>query len=203
MEPVQQEIYIPKREGRAVEVHKGQLLRVITSEGKQVGDMAVFNLHDPREAFSGPSTAAMNDRSFRRADRLYSGPPYFDVLMSVADDPYGVHWFIGGRCSPLTKGRDGNGNAPNCHSNLVSAVAPWGISEYQVPLDTFVLFMYVDVDADCRYSYRPPLMQQGDHIDLRAEKDLLVAISACPSERVINDGMPKGLTIEVREAESV
>ncbi len=63
MEPVQQEIYIPKREGRAVEVHQGQLLRVTTSEGKQVGDMAVFNLHDPREAFSGPSTAAMNDRS--------------------------------------------------------------------------------------------------------------------------------------------
>ena len=68
METVHQEIYIPKREGRAVEVRKGQVLRVVTSEGKQVGDMAVFNLRDPREAFSGPSTAAR--RGTRRASRL-------------------------------------------------------------------------------------------------------------------------------------
>ena len=27
---------------------------------------------------------------------------------------------------------------------------------------------------------------------------LLVAVSACPSERVINDGTPKGLTMQVR-----
>lgn len=194
------ELVIPKREGRSLQLQRGQVLRVIAWEGKQVADIAVFNLHDLRETYSGPSTAAMNDRSFRRATWLYSGPPFFNVMMTITEDNHRVHWFIGGRCSPLTKGRDGIGSAPNCHTNIVNAVAPLGIDEYNVPLDTFCAFMYVEVDENCQYSYRAPVIEAGDFVDFRAEMDVLVAISACPSERVINDHVPKSLKIEIRDA---
>ena len=193
------EMVIPKREGRAVEVRAGQVLRVTAVEGKQVADMALFNLHDPRESYSGPSTAASNGRSFRSARTLLSGPPFFNVMMTFVDDKHGVHWLIGGRCSPLTKRRDSEEAAPNCHTNIVNAVAPFGIDEYHVPLDTFVLFMYVDVNERCEYSYRAPLVESGDYVDLRAEMDLLVAVSACPSERIINDYAPKSLGMAVLE----
>ena len=43
---------MPPKSGLAVEVRKGQHFRVTDLEGKQVVDMAVFNLANPREKLS-------------------------------------------------------------------------------------------------------------------------------------------------------
>ena len=40
---------IPIRSGRAWTVPQGHLCRIVTVEGPQVGDLNVWNLHDPRE----------------------------------------------------------------------------------------------------------------------------------------------------------
>ena len=69
------ELVIPKCEGRAFEVLKGQVLRVIAAEGKQVADLTALNLRDFRETFSSHITAQVA-RSFRNAKQLYSGPPF-------------------------------------------------------------------------------------------------------------------------------
>jgi len=194
------EFIVPKREGRAFEVMKGQTLRVIEVDGKQVADMMALNLRDFREKFSSHTTCSLNGSSLRKATKLYSGPPFLRVMLTVTDDKVGVHW-VHGRCTrrwyEVFYGLE---NHPNCHDNIVGALRPFGVSEYDVPLDTFNIFMVGDFDADNHYTFRPPVAEKGDYVDFRAEMDLLVAISACPTDSQINDYAPKPLKVEIRQA---
>ena len=190
---------IPKCEGRAFEVRRGQVFRVIAVDGKQVGDMHMFNLHNPKEQFSTHiTTNADASHSFRTAERLYSGGPWFNIMMTVLDDQVRLHW-IHGRCNPLLFKLQGEEGQANCHDNIVGAVVPWGIDPADVRMDTFNVFMVPDIDAECRYTFRPPVIDKGDYLDFRAEMDLLVALSACPSNRATNDFEAKALGVEIRE----
>lgn len=49
-------VEIPARHGAAVEVARGQVLRVIDVEGAQVGDLVCFNRHDLGESYSPQNT---------------------------------------------------------------------------------------------------------------------------------------------------
>lgn len=196
------ELIIPKCEARAFEVMKGQVFRVIEIEGKQVGDMTVLNLHDFREQFSSQVTVAANNMSFKRATRLYSGPPHFNLMLTVVDDKIGVNW-VHGRCTRLYyQNLLGQENHRNCQDNIVEALKPYGLAEHDVPFGTFNIFMNVDMDQDGHYSFNsPPPTKKGDYIEFRAEMDVLVAISACPeSETVMNDFVTKPLKVEIFEA---
>ena len=65
---------------------KGQVLRVISPEGQQVGDMAAFGLQDHREKFSSRLTCTVNGQSLRTVPTLYSGP----ALLQRHDDDHRV-----------------------------------------------------------------------------------------------------------------
>jgi uncharacterized protein YcgI (DUF1989 family) len=192
------ELVIPRCEGRAFEVLQGQLFRVIAIEGKQVGDMTLLNLHDFKEHFNAPISCSMNGRTFRRVKNLYSGPPYFNPMLTTVEDKHGVHW-VHGRCNRRMYERLGITNLRNCHDNIVEALQPYGIPQHEVPFDTMNIFMVVDVDSDCRYTFRPPLIEKGDYIAYRAEMDVLVAISACPEAGEVNGNVPKPLKVEIRQ----
>jgi len=190
---------VPACEARAFELRRGQSFRVIAVEGKQVGDMTLVSRHDVRETFSSHMTAAMHG-SFRKASRLYSRPPWANVMLTVTEDPVGVHW-IHGRCTrKWYRERFGLGDQPNCHDNLLQALSAYGITEYDLPLDTFNIFMVGHIDAENRYSFSPPVASKGDHIAFRAEMDLLVGISACPDTSEVNDHAPKPLRVEIQAA---
>ena len=192
-----QELMIPKCEGRAFEVLKGQTFKVISPEGKQVGDMAAFGLHDHREKFSSHLTCAVNGRSLRTIRDLYSGPPFYNVMMTVTDDKYGVHW-IHGRCNSFyNRVYLGIEDRRNCHDNIVESLEPYGFSEYEVPLDTFNIFMVGHFDEQCRYDFSEPLIEAGDFVEFKAEQDILVALSACPDDGPMNGFLAKPLKVEI------
>ena len=194
------EFIIPKCEGRAFQLKQGEILRLIAHEGKQVADMTALNRHDFRETFSSHLTAGLNGASFRHATRLFSRPPFFRPMLTIVDDKAKVHW-IHGRCTRQWDGHHRHeGISANCHDNIVAALKPFGLDEYQIPLDTFNAFMVVDIDSDSHYTFRPPVIEKGDYIELRAEIDQLVAISACPASSEINDYAPKPLMVEIRPA---
>ena len=46
--------------------------------------------------------------------------------------------------------------------------------------------------------FLPPIADVGDYIELRAEMNVLVGISACPNDQDgVNDGRPKPLGIKI------
>jgi hypothetical protein len=213
---VVEEFTVPARHGRGCIVKRGQILRIVEAEGKQVADVSFLNADNHREGFHAGQTLALNmlegTGDLRRITKLYSRPPYENVMLTVVDDPVGVHFaWMGGRCSPgiyEVRNRMGIGREVDvsshrtCQQNLEEAVAPFGVDADMVP-DVFNVFMRNDDRAtfeEGRMMFLPPVADKGDYIELRAEMNVLAAISACPNDQdAVNDGVPKALGIQILE----
>lgn len=181
---------VPIREGRAWEVPAGHVVRLLTVEGPQVGDLNLWNRHNPRERFWAARTRQLQAAHVTAFDRLWSTLPYLrpmatitaDTLAGYGQDEYGgrVHDLLGTRCDPyvnrLLTGEDFD---HHCHSNLVRAVAPHGLTEFDVH-DVLNVFQVTGLNDEDRYFMRDCPARPGDHLELFAEIDLLCALSTCP-----------------------
>ena len=181
---------IPIRTGRAWEVPAGHVVRLLTVEGPQVGDLNIWNRHNPRERFWAARTRQLQAAHVTTFDRLWSTLPYLrplatitsDTLAGYGVDSYGgrVHDLLGTRCDPyvnrLLTGEDFD---HHCHSNLVRAVAPYGLTEFDVH-DVLNVFQVTGLNDEDRYFMRDCPARPGDHLELFAEIDLLCALSTCP-----------------------
>jgi uncharacterized protein YcgI (DUF1989 family) len=89
------------------------------------------------------------------------------------------HDLLGSRCDPyLKKLMTGQDVDHHCHSNLVRAVLPFGLTELDVH-DVLNIFQVTGL-VDDRYFIRPCPAGPGDHFEFMAEIDLLCALSTCP-----------------------
>jgi uncharacterized protein len=69
----------------------------------------------------------------------------------------------------------------NCQTNLATAIAPYGLGPQAVH-DAFNIFMKTWVSPeDGTYRLSASDARRGDYIELYAEVNLLVALSACPA----------------------
>jgi uncharacterized protein YcgI (DUF1989 family) len=66
-----------------------------------------------------------------------------------------------------------------CHSNLVRAVAPHGLTELDVH-DVLNVFQCTGLNQQDKYFMRASPARTGDHLEFFAEIDLLCALSTCP-----------------------
>jgi uncharacterized protein len=194
---------IPAGHGRAFLVPRRAVLRIHLVEDRQVGDCCFFNANDRREVFHVGQSWALNvllgtgnARSFRH---FYSKPPRENVMLTVLEDTVRNHWGnMGGRCSRrLYELRDGDKAHRSCQENLAEALAPFGVSGDDI-VDIFNVFMNVELRPDGSFTILPPSAKKGDYIELRAEMDVLAAVSACPADRnATNDGRAKPLGITI------
>ncbi|MBL8385301.1 MAG: urea carboxylase-associated family protein, partial [Burkholderiales bacterium] len=130
---------VPGKRGLAVELQPGQHLRVVDLEGRQVVDMALFNLANLREklstSYSRTRYPARADGQYIPRDRLGAG----DTLMSTLCRPMmtiiaetapekGVHDCHNRMCNRyLYEVQLGLGPQDGCHEIISAAVAPWGL----------------------------------------------------------------------------
>ena len=181
------ETVIPATEGRAFELKKGQTLRIHQIDGGQVGDCVFYNAHDHQEWFHVGQSWAINvilgTGTAKHFKHFYSKPPRENIMLTVVEDTYPNHWGNnGGRCSRrLYQLRDNLDEHRSCQENLTEALAPFGISGDQI-MDVFNVFMNVELFADGGFKIHPTEVAKDDHIDLRAEMDVLAAVSACPAD---------------------
>jgi uncharacterized protein YcgI (DUF1989 family) len=71
---------------------------------------------------------------------------------------------------------------PNCRSNFERVLKPYGLRLAEIPY-SFNIFMNTTVSPEGKTQIEEPKSKPGDYIDLRANIDLLIAISNCPQER--------------------
>lgn len=181
---VVQDIIVPAQEGRALEVRAGQVLRIYLIEAPQLGDAAFFNLHNFKEQFHVGQSWALNNfagtgngHSFQH---FYSNPPFENVMLSLVEDTSKVHFGnMSGRCSIRMNELRGLERPRSCQENVAEAVASYGIKGEDIH-DMFNLFMNVELDGDWAFTIKPPIARAGDYVELRAEMDILAALSACP-----------------------
>ena len=199
-----QDTVIPAEHGMAFEVKKGQVLRIYQSEESQVGDCAFFNAHDYKEVFHVGETwwmaNALGTGTARSYTQFYSKPPRTNVMLTVVEDTVKNHsGHMAARCN--RKALDILGRTSqqrSCQQNLEEALAPFGITGDDI-VDIFNVFMAAEFPPDGSYKTTASTAQNGDHIDLLAEMDILAGISACPAPTIINDYRTKSLGVKILE----
>jgi uncharacterized protein len=177
-----EEWIIPARGYAAFYMKKGQVLRFVDIEGKQVPDLVCFNAQDLGEAINMGNSLLINKRrEFIKGNVIYS--IRCRPMMTITDYSNALSYSYGPMCSEeVNRIRYGVPNTPNCRGNLAMALGPWGFNYRDIP-NAFVPFMNVEVDENGTMEIREPTSVPGDYYDLRAEMDLLIGISNCPQER--------------------
>lgn len=187
------------RSGTAFRLSAGDTLWVIDPEGVQVADLLAYNANDVREVIS-------NGRTFDYSEtiKLTTGHVLYSnrsrPMLTIVEDTVGTHDFLLTPCSKATFEHFYPGQPVHrgCFGNLAEALAPYGISEDDIPV-AFNCFMNVPVGTDGAITVQPPLSKAGDFLRLRAEMDLIIGLTAC-SAYASNGGSFKPIDYEVEQA---
>ena len=200
---------IPPRSGRAWKVPAGSLFRLSTPSGPQVGDLNIWNASDPRERFWAARTRQLQGSHMIEGDRLWSNLPFMRPLAGIIsdnclikdgpgsgknggreenrDERGGItkwggrcHDLLGTRCDPYVSNvLTGADYDFHCHSNLVRAVLPYGLTEFDVH-DVLNVFQVTGLDSQGRYFMEASPATKQSTLTFFAEQDLLCALSTCP-----------------------
>ena len=183
------ELVVPRLGGKAFIVPKNHILRVTAIEGPQVADFNAFCKDDPKEMFWSGRTRLLQRAHLSVGDRLWSTPPRMRPMFTIIADTVDhkplrrnarSHDLMYCRCNErLHELIRNEKNAPNCNTNIADAIAQFGLTPDYVH-DAFNIFMTTGLDENDRFFYLEPDAKQGDYVELHAEIDCLVAISACP-----------------------
>jgi uncharacterized protein len=174
---------IPAKGHWAREMDAGELLRLEDLEGQQAIDLICYAKHNLEERFWAAHTAKLNGTIYVSTGHvLYSDMA--NPMMTIVADSVGVNDVICGSCSAaLDEVRYGPDKAaPGCMDNFEAAIEPWGLTRADVPMCFNVFLDYPVREAGKVAMDREAPSKPGDSIVLRAEMDLLVAISNCPQE---------------------
>ncbi|MDQ3399325.1 MAG: urea carboxylase-associated family protein [Deinococcota bacterium] len=184
--------------GVAFSLKAGETLVVIDPMGEQVADLIAFAADDPSEWLSSGRTFDYNETIYLTTGHtLYSNRSR--PMLTLLHDDVKQHDFLLTPCAPETfellyppgtaKGH------PSCLGNLTSALEPYGVAQDQIPT-TLNIFMNVRVAGDGRVVIGPPVSKAGDRLELRAECDLVVGLTACSAE-MSNNGAFKPIDYRV------
>jgi len=208
MRKLREEI-VPANTGWVAEVRQGQVVRIAATT---TVDFVAFDLHNLRERFDQARTKVYNMKLFvSTGDKLMGKTNQH--LMTIMEDTWrgGTHDLQKGTCSAsrfqLAKregkireyyGRDWDVPDHGCWENLSGVLAPYGIPPEDIP-SPFNLYQHMKIDGVTgRMEHTTVRPEPGTYVDLRAERDLLVAFSACPDPPV--GGKP--VTVGIYQADA-
>ena len=110
---------------------------------------------------------------------LYSNrrQPMFEIV----EDTVGRHDMLYACCDPVRYEMLGAPGHANCREALTEALSGYGIGYDRIPTP-INWFMNVSILQRGELEIREPLAEAGDYVLLRALKDVVAAVSACPQD---------------------
>jgi uncharacterized protein len=177
-------------------IRKGEVLRIIDTHGQQAVDFLCYNAADPEERYHAPNTIKKAGHLLlATGDVLYSDRA--NPLFTIVADTFGGHDTIGGCCSePSNRMLYGVGNR-GCRENFLDALKPHGLGWRDI-VPNINWFMTVPVGAAGKAAIALGSSRPGDHVDLRAEMEVLAVISNCPQVlNPCNNFNPTAIAVEV------
>uniref|UniRef100_B8HW85 Urea carboxylase-associated protein 1 n=1 Tax=Cyanothece sp. (strain PCC 7425 / ATCC 29141) TaxID=395961 RepID=B8HW85_CYAP4 len=172
---------LPARHPWAKVLTRGQILRIEDLGGNQAVDFLVYNADDPAERYSAQdTTVAQKNIYLTTGSQLISNDGR--ALMTILYDTCGRHDTSGGACSRESNsvrfGLDKRYQHA-CVENFLTALAPFGMGKRDM-VSNINFFMNVPVSADGTLEIVDGISAPGSIVDLRAEMNVIVAISNCP-----------------------
>lgn len=184
----------------AFPVTEGQFLQISDSEGTQVANFIAFNANDIDEYLSTSQTrSANNSLMLVKGMTLYSNR--HNPMLSFIEDTVGRHDMLFPACDEKRYLDDyGVEDHPSCRANFYNVMAPYGVDYDHLP-DPVNFFMNVGLKARGQFEIREPLSERSDFVLLRAQMDLICAVSPCPNDQnATNAFNPSDILIRVYSA---
>jgi uncharacterized protein YcgI (DUF1989 family) len=194
------EVLIPAREGRGVRLAAGQLLDLVDVEGDQVADLVAYDAANPDEYLSPAHTAAVNTSlHLRVGDAVYSN--HRNPLLRIERDDVGRHDIVVPCCDAERYAYSyGVTDHRSCLDNLLQARDLLGLAIPVRGENAWNVFMHNRVTDDGEIVTDAADHPAGSTITLRAERDLIVLVSACPQDlSPCNNWDPTPMRLVVRE----
>lgn len=180
------------------EIAKGQKLRLVDVEGGQIGDFVALKLDDPTEHLDCTYTNWAN-LGWRWKEGATIFTNHMNRMWVIAKDPTGIHFTGGGFCSNDARRLliDPDDETKGCRDCLEEAFEERSIKRHCLrAASCFNIFMNIDYLPDGSWDSKPPVSKAGDYIELRAEMDILWALSVCVIPFEINKSNPTALRVD-------
>jgi urea carboxylase-associated protein 1 len=176
---IHQDTVVPACEPWSAHVKQGDRLRIVDLEGQQAVDFLCYNAADPADRYNAANTIKLNNNIYLGADSVL-----WSVrarrMMTIVEDTCGNHDTLYGCCSiEIDEVRFNVTNSRGCQSNFEAELSKHGLGEKDI-VANINFFMNVPVAGDGAVAIADGLSKPGDHVDLRAEMDVLAVLSNCP-----------------------
>jgi uncharacterized protein len=160
-------------------LNRGEALRLVNTSGASSVSLLAWSAADPSERLNHADTIKVQWAASLRKGRVILSD-MGRVLFSLIEDSCAAHdTLVGGSSAVSNAARYGAADTRNTRDNFILAAGKLGLGRRDVvPCISF--FAPVSVDADGRFQWEANRCHAGDFVDLRAEMDLLVALSNCP-----------------------
>lgn len=181
---VVEDVLVPARGFlRARHLRAGQVMRIIDVEGEQVPDIILYDPANLKNCSSMTNTMLVAKRwRISTGDTIYA--KFGQRMMTIIEDTIGIHAAVGGFCNAeLNEVRYGIEGTHSCRTNFVASMRDYGLAVADIEEGCLSAFMNVVYHPDGAMTIEDPTGRAGDYMDLRADMDVIVALSNCPSER--------------------
>jgi urea carboxylase-associated protein 2 len=183
-------------------IKRGQGLRILNTTGTPGVSLFCWNANDPSERYNSADTVKIQwTASLRKGRVLFSDMGR--VMFSIIEDTCCAHDTVVGGSTPGSNLRKyGDAGLRSTRENLIAAAGKHGLGVRDLaPVVTF--FAPVFVGADGRLSWKDGVVEAGDFVGLRAELDLIVAVSNCPHpaapDTIFNPGSIEAIVHRLQE----
>jgi len=158
----------------------GEALRLISTGGASSIGLLAWSAADTSERLNHADTIKVQWAASLRKGRVILSDMGRVLFSIVEDTTGGAHDALaGGSTAATNEARYHSTTLRNTRDNFILAAGKLGLDRRDVhPCISF--FAPVNVDAEGRFQWDASRRQTGDFIDLRAEMDVLVALSNCP-----------------------
>jgi urea carboxylase-associated protein 1 len=174
---------VPAGEPWVFEIKKGQVFRIVDLHGNQAVDTLFYNAHNYSDRYSAQDT-------FRHQKNIYltTGSKLIStrgtVLLTITDDTCGRHDTLGGACaneSNMVRYSLDKRFMHACRSSFLKGLLDWGRGMDKRDINSNInFFMNVPVTPEGKLTFEDGISEPGKFVELRAETDVLCAISNCP-----------------------
>ncbi|MDF1729255.1 MAG: DUF1989 domain-containing protein [Sulfitobacter sp.] len=157
---------------------KGEVLRLVPQGPVSAVALAAWSAQDSSERMNLPDTVKL-----QWTTELKKGRVIFSdmgrVMLSLVEDSSGAHDALTGGSTPATVAQYDDPRLRNTRDNMILAAAKLGLDRRDL-MPLLNLFAPVRVQAEGAFEWRGGMIGDGDWVELRAEMDLLIALSNCP-----------------------
>jgi uncharacterized protein YcgI (DUF1989 family) len=175
---VLQEVTIQPGTGKAIEVLKGQIVRVSQTVGGQCADFNVFNLNDRNERLHVGRTRSLHGTGPTTGDFVWSNAPWERPLLAILANTGRTDTEFPSCSAQLYWRFYGERSHTNCQQMQTEAQREYGLEPHEVH-ESLNLFMYCSYDDPDAPQVSPNLATADDFIEFLALDDVLAVFNIC------------------------